>query len=169
MGNTIVRSVASPCGARWVPVTLVGTWAILKSRFVRVILASSHSCSKVTLICDVVGCAQCTRYDLEQYIDHVSNFHPAIQFINSGTRELTLKCTHWALALVKGNREPHEAKKKYFDLGGNRTHIIMYHSYVSFICIQFICIQFIAWVSGFSFSRTRRRKQPAKKSLTQGS
>ena len=47
-------------------------------------------------------------------------------------RELTLKCklkcylnpriTHWALALVKGNREPHEAKKKSFDLGGNRTH-----------------------------------------------
>ena len=30
--------------------------------------------------------------------------------------------THWALALVKGNREPHEAKKKSFDLGGNRTH-----------------------------------------------
>ena len=26
------------------------------------------------------------------------------------------------LALVKGNREPHEAKKKSFDLGGNRTH-----------------------------------------------
>ena len=24
------------------------------------------------------------------------------------------------LALVKGNREPHEAKKKSFDLGGNR-------------------------------------------------
>ena len=41
---------------------------------------------------------------------------------NSGTRELTLKCkfkcyinpriTHWALALVKGYREPDEAKKK---------------------------------------------------------
>ena len=39
---------------------------------------------------------------------------------NSGTRELTLKCkfkcyispwiTHWALALVKGIREPHEGK-----------------------------------------------------------
>ena len=29
---------------------------------------------------------------------------------------------NWALALVKGNREPHEAKKKSFDLGGNRTH-----------------------------------------------
>ena len=26
------------------------------------------------------------------------------------------------LALVKGNREPHEAKKKSFDLGGNQTH-----------------------------------------------
>ena len=24
--------------------------------------------------------------------------------------------------VVKGNREPHEAKKKSFDLGGNRTH-----------------------------------------------
>ena len=32
--------------------------------------------------------------------------------------------THWALALVKGNREPHEAKKKSFDLGGNRTHVV---------------------------------------------
>ena len=46
-------------------------------------------------------------------------------------RELTLQCklkcylnpwiTHWALALVKGIREPHEVKKKSFDLGGNRT------------------------------------------------
>ena len=26
------------------------------------------------------------------------------------------------LALVKGIREPHEVKKKSFDLGGNRTH-----------------------------------------------
>ena len=26
------------------------------------------------------------------------------------------------LALVKGIREPHEVKKKLFDLGGNRTH-----------------------------------------------
>ena len=26
------------------------------------------------------------------------------------------------LALVKGNREPHEVKEKPFDLGGNRTH-----------------------------------------------
>ena len=64
---------------------------------------------------------------------------------NSGTRELTLKCkfkcylnpriTHWALALVKGNREPHEAKKKSFDLGGNRTHDI----YTSFLCST-ICV-----------------------------
>ena len=30
--------------------------------------------------------------------------------------------THWALALVKGIREPHEVEKKSFDLGGNRTH-----------------------------------------------
>ena len=28
---------------------------------------------------------------------------------------------HWASALVKGIREPHEVKKKSFDLGGNRT------------------------------------------------
>ena len=26
--------------------------------------------------------------------------------------------THWALALVKGIREPHEVKKKYFDSVG---------------------------------------------------
>ena len=60
---------------------------------------------------------------------------------NSGTRELTLKCklkcyinpriTHWALALVKGNREPHEAKKKSFDLGGNRTHDLRIRSSVT--------------------------------------
>ena len=35
-----------------------------------------------------------------------------INYANIGSRELTLKC----------NREPHEAKKKSFDLGGNRTH-----------------------------------------------
>ena len=60
---------------------------------------------------------------------------------NSGTRELTLKCkfkcyinpwiTHWASALVKGNREPHEAKKKSFDLGGNRTHYLRIRSTVT--------------------------------------
>ena len=36
--------------------------------------------------------------------------------------------THWALALVKGNREPHEAKKNSFDLGGNRTHDLQIRS-----------------------------------------
>ena len=56
-------------------------------------------------------------------------------------RELTLKCkckcyliqwiTHSALALEKGNREPHEAKKKYFDLGGNRTHDLRTRSTVN--------------------------------------
>ena len=59
----------------------------------------------------------------------------------SWNRELTLKCklkcylnpwiTHWTLALVKGNREPHEAKKKSFDFGGNRTH----DHYLSTICV----------------------------------
>ena len=39
--------------------------------------------------------------------------------------------THWALALVKGNREPHEAKKKSFDLGGNRTHDLRIRSSVT--------------------------------------
>ena len=29
---------------------------------------------------DVVGCAQYSRHDLQQYIDYVSNFHPALQF-----------------------------------------------------------------------------------------
>ena len=56
-------------------------------------------------------------------------------------RELTLKCklkcylnpwiTHRALALIKGNREPHEAKKKSFDLGGNRTHDLRIRSTVT--------------------------------------
>ena len=48
-----------------------------------------------------------------------------------------LKCylnpciTHWALALVKGNREPQEAKKTSFDLGGNRTHDLRIRSTVT--------------------------------------
>ena len=56
-------------------------------------------------------------------------------------RELTLKCklkcylnpwiTHWALGLVKGNREAHEAKKNSFDLGGNRTHDLRIRSTVT--------------------------------------
>ena len=32
---------------------------------------------------DVVGAAQCSRHDLEDYIDYVSNFHPAIQFTST--------------------------------------------------------------------------------------
>ena len=58
-----------------------------------------------------------------------------------GNRELTLKgklkcylnpwITHWALALVKGNREPHEAKKKSFDIGGNRSHDLRIRSTVA--------------------------------------
>ena len=39
--------------------------------------------------------------------------------------------THRALALIKGNREPHEAKKKSFDLGGNRTHDLRIRSTVT--------------------------------------
>ena len=39
--------------------------------------------------------------------------------------------THWALALVKGIREPHEVKKKSFDLGGNRTHDLRIRSTVT--------------------------------------
>ena len=38
---------------------------------------------------------------------------------------------HWALALVKGNREPQEAKKNSFDLGGNRTHDLRIRSTVT--------------------------------------
>ena len=39
--------------------------------------------------------------------------------------------THWALALVKRIREPHEVKKKSFDLGGNRTHDLRIRSTVT--------------------------------------
>ena len=39
--------------------------------------------------------------------------------------------THWAFALVKGIREPHEVKKNYFDLGGNRTHDLRIRSTVT--------------------------------------
>ena len=35
------------------------------------------------------------------------------------------------LALVKGIREPHEVKKKSFDLGGNRTHDLRIRSTVT--------------------------------------
>ena len=38
--------------------------------------------------------------------------------------------SHWALALLKGIREPHEVKKKSFDLGGNRTHDLWIRSTV---------------------------------------
>ena len=31
----------------------------------------------------------------------------------------------------KGKQEPHEAKKKYFDLGGNRTHDLRIRSTVT--------------------------------------
>ena len=36
-----------------------------------------------------------------------------------------------ALALVKGIREPHEVKKKSFDLGGNRTHDLRIRSTIT--------------------------------------
>ena len=39
--------------------------------------------------------------------------------------------THWALALVKEIREPHEVKKKSLDLGGNRTHDLRIRSTVT--------------------------------------
>ena len=35
---------------------------------------------------------------------------------------LSANLTHWALALIKGIREPHEVKTTSFDLSGNRTH-----------------------------------------------
>ena len=60
---------------------------------------------------------------------------------NSGTRELTLKCklkcyfkpmnNPLGVSPSKGNREPHEAKKKSFDLGGNRTHDLRIRSTVT--------------------------------------
>ena len=37
----------------------------------------------------------------------------------------------WASALVKGIREPHEVKKKSFDLDGNRTHDLRIRSTVT--------------------------------------
>ena len=39
--------------------------------------------------------------------------------------------THWAFALVKGIREPHEVKKNSFDLGRNRTHDLRIRSTVT--------------------------------------
>ena len=39
--------------------------------------------------------------------------------------------THWALALVRGIRAPHEAKKKYSNLGGNRTQDLRIRSIVT--------------------------------------
>ena len=37
------------------------------------------------------------------------------------------------ISLVKGNREPHEAKKNTFDLGGNRTHDLRIRSTVTLL------------------------------------
>ena len=37
------------------------------------------------------------------------------------------------LALVKGIREPHEVKKKSFDLSGNRTHDLRIRSTVTLL------------------------------------
>ena len=42
-----------------------------------------------------------------------------------------MNITHWALALVKGIREPHEVKKESFDLGGYRTHDLRIRSTVT--------------------------------------
>ena len=39
--------------------------------------------------------------------------------------------SHWALAIVKGIREPHEVKKKSFDLDGNWTHDLRIRSTVT--------------------------------------
>ena len=39
--------------------------------------------------------------------------------------------TQWSLALLKGIREPHEVKRKSFDLGGNRTHDLRIRSTVT--------------------------------------
>ena len=32
---------------------------------------------------DIVWCTECSCYDLEQYIDYVSNFHPPLQFTSA--------------------------------------------------------------------------------------
>ena len=38
---------------------------------------------------------------------------------------------HWALALVKGIREPHKVKKKSFDLGGKQTQDLRVRSTIT--------------------------------------
>ena len=49
---------------------------------------------------------------------------------------------HWALALVKGIREPHEVKKKSFDLGGNRTHDLWITSIIEHFAIASVQVIF---------------------------
>ena len=80
---------------------------------------------------------------------------------NSGTRELTLKCklkcyfkpmnNPLGVSPRKGNREPHEAKKKSFDLGGNRTHDLRIRSTVTIYIQTYPTIFFsVFWKSCYN-------------------
>ena len=60
--------------------------------------------------------------------------------------------THWALALVKGIREPHEVKKKSFDLGGNRTHDLRIRSTVT------LTTELRGWTEKVGFDSHRGQK-----------
>ena len=55
---------------------------------------------------DVVGAAQCTRPELEQFIDYVCNFHPALQFtFNISELELPFLDIKLAITNIR-NRSP---------------------------------------------------------------
>ena len=81
--NTIVRLVVLPWGARWVLVTLVSVYVGYIEEQIRARYTGFVPQLLKCYIDDVVGCAQCSRHDLEQYIDYVSNFHPALQFTST--------------------------------------------------------------------------------------
>ena len=83
MRNTTVRLVAWPWGVRWVLVTLVSVYV----GYIEEQICPCYTCFVPQLLKrysdDVVGCAQCSRHDLEQYTDYISNFHPALQFTST--------------------------------------------------------------------------------------
>ena len=54
-----------------------------------------------------------------------------INFLHLFIIEQHVKLLPYLLILVKGIREPHEVKKKSFDLGGNRTHDLQSASAIS--------------------------------------
>ena len=77
---------------------------------------------------DVVGAAQCTRPELEQFIDYVCNFHPALQFTFT-IRELELPFLDIKLAIIN-NKIQTSIHYKETDTH-NYLHYTSFHTIIS--------------------------------------